>query len=197
MNYPKKLAVGICGASGVHLALRFIETLPQDIEVFVVPSEGALKVYEREISAFKSDCARSLEEAILGLKRANLTLLKSHALDSCISSGSFGLEALCIIPTSTDTLAKIAHGISDNLITRAASVMLKERKILLLAVREMPLNTIMLENMLSLSKLGAHIAPPIVGYYAQTADLDLMERFFIGKWFDLLHIPHTLFKRWE
>ncbi len=197
MNYPKKLAVGICGASGVHLALRFIESLPKDIEVFVVPSEGALKVYAREISAFKRDCAFSLKEAILGLKRENLMLLDSCALDSCIASGSFGLEALCIIPTSTDTLAKIAHGISDNLITRSASVILKERKTLLLAVREMPLNAIMLENMLSLSRLGAHIAPPIVGYYAQIADLDSMERFFIGKWFDLLHIPHTLFKRWE
>lgn len=193
MNYPKKLAVGICGASGVHLALKFIEALPNDIEVFVVASKGASKVYEREkYQLFRES---DLEQAILGLKR-EVVLLQNDALDSCLSSGSFKLEALCVIPTSTDMLAKIAQGISDSLIARSASVVLKEKRVLLLCVREMPLNAIMLQNMLTLSSLGVHIAPPIPAYYTNPQNLDDMENFFVGKWLDLLRIPHKLFKPW-
>jgi len=96
-----------------------------------------------------------------------------------------------------NTLAKIAYGISDNLLTRSAAVMLKEKRPLLLAPREMPFSPIALENMHKLSIIGVHIAPPILGYYAAIETLEDMENFLIGKWFDLLGIEHTLFKRWE
>jgi len=96
-----------------------------------------------------------------------------------------------------NTLAKIACGISDNLITRSASVVIKEQRKLILAPREMPFPTIHLENMLKLSRLNILIAPPVIGYYAQPKTLEEMEDFMIGKWFDLLGIEHTLFKRWE
>jgi len=170
-----KLIVGISGASGVSLAQRFIDKLPKNIEVFVVVSDNAKVVFEKE---------------------QNLTILDNSNIAASIASGSFKTDAMIIVPCSMNTLAKIAHGISDNLITRAASVMIKEHRKLILAPREMPFSTIALENMLKLSQLNIMIAPPVVGYYAQPKDIEEMEDFMIGKWFDLLGIEHDLFKRW-
>ena len=85
----------------------------------------------------------------------------------------------------------------DSLITRAFSVMLKEKREIIVAPRELPLNTIMLENMLKLSNLGVVIAPPILGYYSNQQTLEDMENFIIGKWMDLLKIDNTLYKRWK
>ena len=195
MSYPKKLTLGICGASGVHLGLRFAKLLPKDITLYIIASDGAKLVYEMEKSHL--DSQKDLMFALQHLERENTKLLNDRDLGACVSSGSFGIEAMCIIPTSSDMVAKIACGISDTLISRAACVMLKERKKLLLAVREMPLSPIMLENMLKLSNLGAHIAPPIAGYYGKVSTLSELEDFFIGKWFDLLGIPHNLFVRWK
>jgi 4-hydroxy-3-polyprenylbenzoate decarboxylase len=96
-----------------------------------------------------------------------------------------------------NTLAKCAVGISDTLISRTFSVMLKERRKIILAPREMPYNTIQLENMTKLSTLGVTIAPPVIGYYSKQQTLDDMEKFMIGKWFDLLDIDNNLYKRWE
>ena len=104
---------------------------------------------------------------------------------------------MMIAPCSMNTLAKIACGIADNLPTRAASVMIKERRTLLLAPREMPFSAIALENMLKLSRLGVLIAPPVMAYYSKQTTLKEMEDFIIGKWFDLLGIENELYKRWE
>lgn len=96
-----------------------------------------------------------------------------------------------------NTLAKCTIGISDTLITRVFGVMLKEKRKIVLAPREMPLNSIQLENMTKLSNLGVSIAPPVLGYYSEQQTLEEMEKFLIGKWFDLLDIEHNLYKRWE
>ena len=130
------------------------------------------------------------------INRAKITLCNDSDLDSPISSGSFGVESTLIIPCSANTLAKIACGISDTLITRVALVALKERKDLLLAPREMPLNAIMLQNMLTLSHLGAIIAPPMLSYYTNSESLEAMEDFMCGKWLDCIGIRHNLFPRW-
>lgn len=194
MSYPKKLTLGICGASGVHLGVRFAKLLPKDIMLYIIPSEGAKLVYKKENTISTKE--QNLMSALQALQRENIQLLDDKDLGACVSSGSFGIEAMCIIPASSDIVAKIACGISDTLISRAACVMLKERKELLLGVREMPLSAIMLENMLKLSNLGVHIAPPIAGYYGKATTLKELENFFIGKWFDVLNIPHNLFTRW-
>ena len=97
-----------------------------------------------------------------------------------------------------NTLSKIALGISDNLITRAASVAIKEKKTLLIAPREIPFSEIYLEHMLKLSRLqNVIIAPPVIGYYSKPKNLEEMEKFIIGKWFDLVGIKNNLFKRWK
>ena len=172
----KRIIVGISGASGVELGLSFIKALPLDIEKYVILSDHAHMVFEKEQKLF---------------------LLDDKNIGAITASGSFQCDAMVIIPCSMNTLAKITHGIADNLLTRTASVMIKEKRPLLLAPREMPFSAIALENMLKLSQLGIHIAPPVMGYYAQSATLEEMEKFLIGKWFDLLGIEHTLFKRWE
>lgn len=172
----KKLIVGISGASGVELGIKFIQALPKEIEKYVIISEHAKVVFEKE---------------------ENIFLLDDENIGAISASGSFKSDAMVIIPCSMNTLAKIAYGIADNLLTRSASVMIKEKRPLLLAPREMPFSPIALENMLKLSTFGIHIAPPILGYYADIKTLEDMENFLIGKWFDLLGIEHTLFKRWE
>lgn len=96
-----------------------------------------------------------------------------------------------------NTLAKISCGVADNLVTRVAAVALKEQKKLLLAPREMPFSAIALENMVKLAKLNVIIAPPIIGYYSQSNTIEEMERFIIGKWYDVLGIENSLYERWQ
>jgi len=172
----KRLIIGVSGASGAHLAERFIKKLPKSIETFVILSDSAKIVLKKE---------------------QNQTILDDKNIGAATASGSFKCDAMVIIPCSMNTLAKISSGIADNLLTRTASVMLKENRTLLLAPREMPYSTIVLENMLKLSRLGVIVAPPVSAYYADIKKLRDMEDFFIGKWFDLLGIEHKLFKRWE
>lgn len=113
------------------------------------------------------------------------------------SSGSFGIDATIVAPCSINTLAKIHAGFADTLITRAAAVALKERKKLVLGVREMPFSTLALEHAAKLSALGAVIAPPVLGYYSAQNSLEDMENFIIGKWLDLLGLKHQIYKRWS
>ena len=113
------------------------------------------------------------------------------------SSGSFGIDATIVAPCSINTLAKIHAGFADTLITRAAAVALKERKRLVLGVREMPFSTLALEHAAKLSALGAVIAPPVLGYYSSQNSLWDMENFIIGKWLDLLGLEHQIYKRWS
>lgn len=183
-----KLVVGITGASGINLAVNFINNLPNNIEVFVIFSKAAKKT-------FKLENNKKLKDFFLNKK--NLTLLKDSNLGSCTASGSFKIDKMIILPCSINTLAKCASGISDSLITRTFSVMLKENKDIILAIRETPFNQIILQNMLSLSKMGVTIAPPILGYYSKQKTLKDMEDFLIGKWFDLLKIDNNLYKRWK
>ncbi len=172
-----KLVVAITGASGVALGKKFVDYLPPEIEVHVVLSNHAITVEQ-----FEHD---------------NVTLHRYDNIAASISSGSFRVDATAIVPCSMNTLAKIACGISDNLPTRVAAVALKEQKKLLLAPREMPFSPIALENMHKLATLGVIIAPPVMGYYSQQQTLEEMERFIIGKWYDALGIPNTLYTRWE
>ena len=113
------------------------------------------------------------------------------------SSGSFGIDATIVAPCSINTLAKIHAGFADTLITRTAAVALKERKRLVLGVREMPFSTLSLEHAAKLSALGAVIAPPVLGYYSGQNSLEDMENFIIGKWLDLLGIKHRIYQRWS
>lgn len=183
-----RITVAISGASGTNLGLNFIKYLPKEIEVFVVFSKSAKR-------ALKLENNISINE--LFKENENITVFKDSNIGASIASGSFRVDKMIILPCSMNTLAKCAVGISDSLITRAFTVMLKEKKDIVIAPREMPLSTIALKNMLTLSKLGVTIAPPILGYYSSQQSLEDMEKFLIGKWFDLLKIENNLYKRWK
>ena len=171
-----RLVVAITGASGVQLGKKFVDYLPSNIEVHVVVSDNALTVESFE--------------------NKQVTMHSSNNIAASISSGSFRVDATAIIPCSMNTLAKVACGISDNLPSRVAAVALKEQKKLLLAPRELPFSAIALENMQKLATLGVVIAPPVMGYYSESSNLEDMEKFIIGKWYDVLDIENTLYERW-
>ena len=172
----KKIVIGISGASGAALGLKAVSLLPDTVKKHVIVSEHASIVLEKE---------------------PNIIVHDNKEIWASVASGSYGADAMLIAPCSMNTLAKIACGIADNLITRAAAVMIKERKTLVLAPREIPFSPIALENMHKLSMLGVVIAPPILAYYGEQNSLDEMENFIIGKWFDLLGIENELYKRWD
>jgi len=173
----KKIIVAASGASGVFIADKILTSLPQEVQKHFIKTQNSTTVAMNEHS--------------------NLIIHENSDIAASIASGSYQADAMIVAPCSMNTLAKIACGIADNLVTRAAAVMIKEQKKLLLAPREMPFSAIALENMLKLSRLGVIIAPPILGYYSNQHTLDQMEDFVIGKWFDLLGIDNTLYKRWE
>jgi flavin prenyltransferase len=179
----KRIVVGITGASGVQLGLKLLQLLPKDIDVFAIISNSAKETLKHEVG-------KDFE------KLKNITYLDDKDMAACVSSGSFKTDGFIIVPCSMNTLAKCTYGISDTLITRVFGVMLKEKRNIVIAPREMPYNTIQLENMAKLSTLGVSIAPPVIGYYSKQQTLTDMENFIIGKWFDLLNIEHNLFRRW-
>jgi len=172
-----KLVVAISGASGIELGKKFIAYLPKEIEIHLITTDNALTVNHFE--------------------NQNITLHENSNIAASIASGSFQVDATVVIPCSMNSLAKISCGIADNLVTRAAAVAIKEQKKLLLVPREMPFSPIALENMLKLSRLNVIIAPPVMGYYANSSSLEEMERFLIGKWYDILNIEHNLYERWK
>ncbi|OCL87242.1 UbiX family flavin prenyltransferase [Arcobacter porcinus] len=183
-----KLTVAVSGASGASLALKFINQIPKDIELFLVFSKSSKKALKLENGIKIKDMFKN---------RENITIFKDKNIGASIASGSFKVDKMIILPCSQNTLAKCAVGIADSLITRAFSVMLKENREIVLSPRELPFNSISLENMLKLSKLGVTIAPPILGYYSSQQKLEDMENFLLGKWMDLLKIENNLYKRWK
>jgi 4-hydroxy-3-polyprenylbenzoate decarboxylase len=171
-----KIVVGISGASGANLGLKLLHALPTEVNKHLILSEHAQIVLDKE---------------------ENLKVHENHEIWASVASGSYGADAMIITPCSMNTLAKIACGIADNLITRAAAVMIKERRTLVLAPREIPFSPIALENMHKLSMMGVIIAPPVLAYYGEQNTLEEMENFMIGKWLDLMGIENSLYKRWD
>lgn len=186
-----KLVVGLSGASGISLGIKFIQQLPNHIELFVIISESAKIVAQKELNLEEKSLIETIKQ-----NNSNISILNQKEIWANISSGSFGVDKMAIIPTSMDMLAKISYGIADELISRCASVIIKEKKQLLLAPREMPFSAIALENMLKLSKLNVIISPPVIGYYAKINNLNTLENFIIGKWMDALEIENQLYHRW-
>ena len=172
----RKIVVATSGASGVNLGLKTLKLLPNTIEKHFIMSKNSKIVLDKEMGIIEHD---------------------NEDISASIASGSFGVDAMIIAPCSMNTLAKVACGISDNLVTRCVAVMIKEQKKLILAPREMPFSAIALENMQKLATLGVIIAPPVMAYYSKQQTLDEMENFIIGKRFDLLGIENNLYKRWE
>ncbi len=180
-----RVVVGVTGASGVQYAYALLRALKgHDVELVV--SEDARKVIAAET----------------GLTAKAFARLAAHAYgndetDAPPSSGSHRFDAMVVIPCSMGTLGKIAWGISDNLITRAAAVCMKERRTLVLVPRETPLAATHLENMLRLANQGVVILPAMPGFYHRPKSVDDVVDFVAGKVLDQLGIEHALFRRWR
>ncbi|RAZ24278.1 UbiX family flavin prenyltransferase [Campylobacter hyointestinalis] len=179
-----KILVGITGASGANLGVNLANMVSNlGHEVHLIISENA------KISMQKESFSISVN--------SNIITHQNGEIYSSAASGSSKFDKMIVAPCSINTLAKISCSLADNLITRAAAVMLKEHKTLILAVREMPFSAISLRQMSELSALGVIIAPPVLAYYSNPKNLDEMENFIIGKWLDLLGIEHDIFRRWS
>ncbi len=181
-----RIIVGITGASGSVYGLRLIEVLKENhCEVHAVVTESGWQVLAYEANLTKE------------LLRDKVDVL--HEVDNIgasIASGSFKNDVMVIVPCSMKTLACIANGFSDNLLTRAADVTLKEGRPLIIVPRETPLNAIHLENMLKLARLGVKIVPASPAFYHQPNSLAELVDMMVGKICDLIPLEHHLFKRW-
>ncbi len=181
----KKIVVGITGGSGTILAVRLLENL-KNCEVHLVMSESSKKVMELETD-YSLDYIRGLSNYFYD----------DSNIAATVSSGSFIFDSLIIIPCSTSSMAKLAAGIADTLITRAGLVAMKERRRIIIVPREMPLSTIMIENMLKLSQNNVIIAPAIPGYYNKPESVDDMVNFIVSRVLDLAGVENHLSKRWK
>ncbi|MCR4400362.1 MAG: flavin prenyltransferase UbiX [Syntrophomonadaceae bacterium] len=195
MDVMKRCAVAITGASGVVYGLRAVEALLEaGVEVHLVVSEPARLVLAQEQgwderTPLEEECRRRLRLPT----GSKLVVYGNHDIAAPLASGSFGMEAMVVIPCSMSTLSSIAHGSADSLIERAADVMLKERRPLVLVPRETPLNTIHLRNMLAAAEAGAAILPAMPAFYHAPATVEDMVQFVVGKLLDLLRVPHRAF----
>ena len=179
-----KVVVGVTGASGAPYALALLRNL-DPVHVELVISEDGKKVIEHE-----ADVPVTAFEELADATYAN------DDLGAPPASGSHRFDAMVVIPCSMGTLGKIAWGISDNLITRAAAVCLKERRKLILVPRETPLAASHIENMLRLANQGVVVLPAMPGFYHGPKSVDDLVNFVVGKVLDQLGLEHKLFRRW-
>lgn len=187
-----EIVLGITGASGGPYAVRLLDCLESAglrIHLVASPMGRQLLAHECGIDSFTP-------EAILGRPTDRVTVYNFHDVGCRLASGSFLTDGMVICPCSSNTLAAVAAGLGDNLITRAAHVTLKECRRLVLVHREMPVTGIDLENMLRLQRSGAVICPAAPGFYLHPQSLADLVDFVAGKALDLLNIPHTLNTRW-
>ena len=183
----RRFVVGISGASGAVYGVRLLQVLRETagIEIHLVVSDAGWRNVQQE----------------QGLDRTSIESLADQVHDvgdvgAAIASGSFQCSGMVIAPCSMRTLAAVAHGLSDNLLTRAADVMLKERRRLVLMVRETPLHLVHLRNMVSVTEMGGIVCPPLPAFYLcpQTV-ADIVDQ-SVARVLDLLDVPHGLSKRW-
>ncbi|MCS6764968.1 MAG: UbiX family flavin prenyltransferase [Candidatus Protistobacter heckmanni] len=185
----RRLIVAITGASGAVYGVRLLERL------------RAAPGWETHLVLSGSGAFTAMHE--LDMKRADIEALadvthNAKDIGASISSGSFRTAGMVIAPCSMKTLAAIAHGLADNLVSRAADVVLKERRKLVLLARETPLNLVHLRNMTAVTEMGAIVCPPVPAFYARPRSLDDMVDHTVGRLLDLFDIEHeNLVRRWE
>jgi 4-hydroxy-3-polyprenylbenzoate decarboxylase len=185
MNKPR-LIVGISGASGFQYGLKALELLrPMDVEVHLVISKGA-----QLTRAMETDVPPGVAEALADVVHA------PQNLGAAISSGSFQTLGMLVAPCSMSSLGAIAHGITENLLTRAADVVLKERRRLVLMVRETPLHLGHLRNMTAVTEMGGVVFPPVPALYHRPASVEALVTHSVARALDLFGLPVAGMRRW-
>ena len=186
MEHPRRLIVALTGATGTAIGVRLLELLQDTgIESHLVMSRWARRTLVQETSY-----------AIEQVEALATRVYPPSDQGAPVSSGSFVTLGMVIVPCSMRTLAAIAHGLGDNLIHRAADVVLKERRRLVLAVRETPFNEIHLENMLKLARMGVVIAPPLPAFYSRPQSLDDLVTYSAARLLDQFDVHIEVPTRW-
>jgi len=182
----ERLIVGMSGASGAILGIRLLQVLSQsDYEVHLVVSDAAKRTIRMETD-WKVQAVEAMADHVHDFQD----------IGAPISSGSFRTQGMIIIPCSIKTLSAVAYSFNTNLLVRAADVVLKERRKLVLVPRETPLHGGHLELMLKVTALGAQVLPPLLTFYHRPKTLDDMVNHLVGKALDTFGIDHDLFERW-
>ncbi|MBR7794355.1 UbiX family flavin prenyltransferase [Undibacterium sp. FT147W] len=186
---PKqRLIIAITGATGAVYGVRLLQVLQAnpDVETHLLISEAGVLNLHQELDMKRKDV-----EAFADVVH--------HVRDvgASIASGSFQSDGMVVAPCSMKTLASVAHGMSDNLITRAADVVLKERRRLILMVRETPFNLAHLRNMTAVTEMGGIIFPPLPGFYHRPQSIQEMVDHTVGRVLDMFALPHELTPRWQ
>lgn len=200
-HFPlKTVTLALSGASGMAYGLRLLECLLHaDLQVNLLVSQAAHIVAKQELGVSLPPRASDLEKQLNGTmdtQPGQLRVFGREDWNAPVASGSNAADAMVVCPCSMGTLAAIAHGMSDNLIERAADVMLKEQRQLILVPRETPFSVLHLENMLSLARMGAVILPANPGFYHLPQSLEDVIDFIVGRILDQLGVPHELIARW-
>jgi 4-hydroxy-3-polyprenylbenzoate decarboxylase len=200
MRAVNTVTVALTGASGIPYGLRLIDSLvAAGVRVWVLYSQAAQVVAQQEMQLTLPGRASEAAEFLRGRSGASEEQLKVFGREEWfapVASGSNPADAMVVCPCSMGTLAAIAHGLSDNLIERAADVSIKEGRKLILVPRETPLSALHLENMLKLARLGAVILPPAPGFYHHPHSIDDMVDFVVARILDQLGVAHALTARW-
>lgn len=184
---PRRIVVAITGATGAVYGVRLLRQLSSTpgIETHLVVSDAAALTLHQEVDLQRRDV-----EALAHVVH------KNRDIGAAIASGSFQSDGMVIAPCSMKTLASVAHGLSDNLVARAADVMLKERRRLVLMVRETPFNLAHLRNMTLVTEMGGIVFPPLPSFYHKPASIEEMVDHTVGRVIDLFGIEHALAPRW-
>jgi 4-hydroxy-3-polyprenylbenzoate decarboxylase len=197
MSGTGRLIVAMTGASGAIYATRFLEQAAAHYEkIYVLASEQALQVVTTELERPVNE--RSLStETLLGRHYENITFLNKKNYFSPPASGSFRHDGMVVVPCSMGTAGRIAHGISDDLLTRAADVCLKERRRLILVVRETPWNLIHLRNMTQLAEAGATILPAAPGFYYRPKTIEELADTVVARILQQLGVDQKVMPQWQ
>lgn len=188
MSKPKRLVIAITGATGVVYGVKLLQILRAlpGIETHLLISEAGVLNLHQELDMKRKD-VEVLAHVVHNVRDVGAS----------IASGSFQSDGMIIAPCSMKTLAAVAHGLSDNLISRAADVTLKERRRLVLMVRETPFNLAHLRNMTAVTEMGGIIFPPLPGFYQRPQSIAEMVEHTSGRVLDLFDIQHQLTPRWN
>jgi 4-hydroxy-3-polyprenylbenzoate decarboxylase len=184
---PRRIVVAITGATGAVYGVRLLERLRAipGVETHLVISDAATLTLHQEVGLQRRDV-----EALAHVVH------KNREIGASIASGSFQSDGMVIAPCSMKTLAAVAHGLSDNLIARAADVILKERRRLVLMVRETPFNLAHLRNMTAVTEMGGIVFPPLPSFYNKPGSIDEMVDHTVARVIDLFGIENDLAPRW-
>jgi len=199
-TFDKKITLAITGASGSVYALRLLECLvAANYQIYLLCSSAAKVVFDTEVGLkvpSSPDAASQFFIEKFNAKPEQIIMFGKEQWFSPVASGSAAPKTMIVCPCSTGTLAAISQGMSDNLIERAADVVIKERGQLILVPRETPYSTIHLQNMLSLSQMGVTIMPASPGFYHNPESINDLIDFMVGRMLDHLGIDQTIMPRW-